>query len=221
MTSICIFDDYEDGPDDDRWTAETWKRDIERVLPPGEYSVDLIGSDGIEQQMKVLESRRMAARSGRPVAFGTEMIDQADLLIVDYDLLYLKTQRSVSGDDVAYLARCFSGCGLIVGVNRFKRAGGFNLNMCWSPDSYADYDIHGKFLSSPGLWFPDPARWGDFRPWYWPALTCEIETFRERVRCARASLGDGVLDTFGFPQVVRDTLPRALGGFIEGGSRGY
>src|SRR5437016_4477505 len=70
--------------------------------------------------LDALENRRTQARKADPTAFNDIcLLDDAAILIVDYDLLSLKSTGVMTGENVAYLARCFSRCGFILGLNQF------------------------------------------------------------------------------------------------------
>src|SRR6202011_5086852 len=66
----------------------------------------------------VLERRRREARDGQGTASEASLFDEADIVFLDYDLVRLadveaRVAGSESGELVAYLARCYSRCGII------------------------------------------------------------------------------------------------------------
>ena len=115
-----------------------------------------------------LELRRAAARGQQANAsrWGDNLFDRAAIFLVDYDLLNADPSTYVTGEVTAYLVRCYSACGVIVGVNQFGE-NSFDLTLRNHPESYADLNIGANQLDNPGLW---STSWKGFRPWYWPVL---------------------------------------------------
>ena len=80
--------------------------------------------------MAGLQERRDVARTGgdgRSAGSSRNLLDDVDVLILDYDLYELGTKGSVkahervTGEEVAYLARCYSRCRTIVGSTSSAR----------------------------------------------------------------------------------------------------
>lgn len=159
--------------------------------------------------MKVLDARRREARR-TPLhgAFSEDCIlDRASILFVDYDLI--EFDESVTGEMVAYLARCYSTCGAIIGLNQFGE-GPFDLTLIGHPDSFADLNLGGRQLLNPGLWGDD---FVGFRPWSWPVLKSMSERFVRRSAELEGLLGERVLDYFGFGSFSAQ-IPRASKEFL-------
>ena len=162
-----------------------------------------------------LETRRAQARTAEPPAFAdTCKLDDADILIVDYDLLSLKSAGVMTGENVAYLARCFSRCGFILGLNQFG-VNPFDLTLKGHPESFADLNIGSEQLTTPGLW-AEP--WKGFRPWAWPLIPQALDTFERRVVEWRKYMDKPILAWLGIPDVVAELLPRTATEFITKGS---
>jgi len=163
-----------------------------------------------------LEKRRKIARSQSSFVAQDECaFDDADILVIDYDLLDITPDSYLTGESIAYLARCYSRCGLIVGLNQFG-SNSFDLTLMGHPDSYADLNIGSRHLDNPGLW---SVPWGEgFRPWSWPLLPKALEAFRRRCSQATEHLGDRVLAFFSLESRT-SMLPRSVTQFIGKGEK--
>ena len=113
--------------------------------------------------------------------------DRADVLLVDYDLFAFNRDEYLTGAMVAYMARCYSGCGVIVGVNELG-PNPFDLTLIDNTDSFADLTIGDVQIDNRGLWFgiTDDPQPGRFRPWSWPALLDAAERQARRSNDWRA-----------------------------------
>ncbi|HEV7504868.1 MAG TPA: hypothetical protein VGS07_08160 [Thermoanaerobaculia bacterium] len=166
-----------------------------------EFEVQLVANKDFEDALDILRIRRKEAREKREVSGDRTLFDETSILIVDYDLFPLNE----TGEEVAYLARCFSGCGTIVGVNQFAREGfTFDLTLQGHPDSFADLNLLVDQVFEPGLWNPP---WEGFRPWYWPLLAKATERFEIRVKEALENLDVKILDFFEIPDKIREIFP--------------
>jgi hypothetical protein len=165
--------------------------------------------------LDTLENRRAQARKAEPTAFKDScLLDDAAILIVDYDLLSLKSTGVMTGENVAYLARCFSRCGFILGINQFG-VNPFDLTLKGHPESFADLNIGSEQLDNPGLW-AEP--WKGFRPWAWPLIPQALDSFERRVVELRKCMDQHILACLGIPDVVAKLLPRSATEFITKGS---
>ena len=136
-----------------------------------------------------------------------QAIDQADILIVDYDLLELKSDYYQTGEGVAYLARCYSDCGFIVALNQFDRRVTFDLSL--EPNgfhnSFADLNISSQLLGSSGMW-NEP--WEGFRPWFWPLLPQALHKFEARCRSLQEDMEQKILEFLGIPNYMTQLIPK-------------
>lgn len=156
-----------------RWISRL--EQVPQVREAFDQPVELTGSD-LEHEIDELSQRRAAARREEPRKERPSAFDDSALLIVDYDLTDLPSHSTETGVGVAYLARCFSDCGLIVALNQFGD-NPFDLGGLGDYAGFADLDLGGEQLSNPGLWSAD-VEWPEFRPWPWPLLPAEIERLR-------------------------------------------
>lgn len=148
--------------------------------------------DGISE----LEKRRKSARSKshREGKLDGSLFDNTDVLIIDYDLIDLDVDRYFTGEGIAYLARCYSGCGPIIGLNQFGD-NYFDLTLSGHPESFADVNIGSSHLGNRGLWEDD---WSGFRPWYWPVVPTLVASFEKRTKELR--LDDKIIDFLGLSE---------------------
>ena len=189
--------------------AEGWETRIKRVVRGHALNIQVVDAqDTLPRWMDVLTELQNAARRGRSVSTsGLKELDRTDILIVDYDLLGDSSKVSYTGEDVAYLVRCFSGCGLIVAVNQGSTENYFDLTLSGKPGSWADLNISDPQLDNDGLWnSPWEAK---FRPWHWPVLPDLVARHRQRVEFVHAHLNAPMLPALGFNPTLVDALPRA------------
>jgi hypothetical protein len=164
-----------------------------------------------ESVLNTLENRRAQARKAKLDAFSDACIfDDADILVVDYDLLSLTSAGVITGENVAYLARCFSRCGLILGLNQFG-ANAFDLTLKGHPESFADLNIGSEQLENLGLW-AEP--WKGFRSWAWPLIPQAVENLERRVKQLHGSMEEPILPWLQLPEVIVRLLPRVVTEFI-------
>lgn len=169
----------------------------------GDLEVLGLDKDSFTDSLGVLESRRREARANPLDAFSGECVfDRARMLFVDFDLIDF--DESVTGDVVSYLARCYSTCGTIVGLNQFGESP-FDLTLIGHPDSFADLNLGGRQLSNPGLWDDD---FIGFRPWSWPLLRSIADSFEQRSIELVDRLEQRVLEYFGLATLAAQ-IPRA------------
>ena len=175
--------------------------------------VDTIDRDQFRQAMEELENRRKHAR-GKPTARERCIVDEFDVFIIDYDLLDLPDAASfLTAENVAYLARCYSSCKIIVILNQFGK-NTFDLTLRGPPESFADLNLGSKHLECPGLWgiAGEP---GDFRPWVWPVLPQAVSAFQRRVELLKGNLKEPILSFLGMTSVA-ESLPRNVVEFLSG-----
>jgi hypothetical protein len=203
--SILIYDD-------DPQRAGGWREALAAVLGK-EYSVDAMSNPDFGKEIAHLQERRKAARSSplRVKVDPQTKIDSADVLVIDYDLLGAEGAGYVTGEDAAYLARCYSRCGLIVALNQFG-TNPFDLTLRGHPESHADLNLGSDQLNNPGLW--GDKREG-FRPWVWPLVPRAVEAHAKRVQELRGHLDSGIVEHLGLPGTVIRSLPEWATVFVS------
>jgi len=205
---ILIYDDYSG-------TVARWKDELDSIEDVKKhFDVLGVGRNTFEEIVSGLERRRRDARKN-PAWGSTNDLDSAGILILDYDLLDPKKGTYLTGESVAYLARCYSRCGLIIGLNQFGE-NPFDLTLRGHPESYADLNLGGRQIANPGLWGD---RWIRFRPWSWPLLPQAHEAYKRRVKQLMGHLDEPVLSFLGFPEEIAKILPRSAAEFVAGTKR--
>lgn len=200
---VVIFDD-----EDDR--RRKWAERLFAVkgFPEG-FEVLVVDDCAFRADLGTLRARRKNSRNKEEISDQGTLFDSADILIIDYDLFGLDE----TGEEVAYLARCFSNCGVIVAVNRFAQKGfAFDLTLQGHLESYADLNLLSDQLFDPGLW---SARWEEFRPWYWPLLPNAVGAFEERVKELTNSLDRRILEFLDIKPLVQEIFPVGALEFIS------
>jgi hypothetical protein len=159
-------------------------------------------------EVEILERRRRSARSDDEVN-EPSVFDDADILIVDYDLTGTDERQggpAETGERVAYLARCYSRCGTIVALNQYAVTATFDLSLVGHISSYADINISGDQIGNPALW--GMPREG-FAPWSWPDLTSAPSLQRRREALLADRLDEPALAVLGLDKPnVSNTLTR-------------
>jgi hypothetical protein len=204
--------------DDDSNTRERWKGALQAITSvKREFEVQTIGIKDFKSTLTDLEARRRKARGQEINAskWGKNLFDSVTVLIVDYDLLKFNKEDYLTGEGVAYLARCYSRCGFIIALNQFGE-NVFDLTMTGHPDSFADLNLGSRQLSNSALWH-EP--WKGFRPSFWPMLPMAVKSFEARVQGLQRSLNSKILSYLQFSPEISATLPRSTQEFLGKGKR--
>ncbi len=202
--------------DDDSGVRTRWKKMLQAIPSVKRaFDVETVGSEDFKDTLTDLEGRRRKARNKKVIAspWGKNLFDSAAILIVDYDLL--KFNDYITGEGVAYLARCYSRCGLIIALNQFGE-NTFDLTLRGNPDSFADLNLGSRQLSNPSLWH-EP--WKGFRPSYWPMLPTALKAFESRAKELKGGLGNKILSYLRFLPPSSETLPRSTKEFLGSGDK--
>ncbi len=197
MTETVLVYDNEEG------VASKWvkKLDDSGNLPDG-FIAEVMHSESLE----ALKVRYKTYEEGKFRTVDAINLDRAAILIIDYNLI---GPEITSGDLIAYLARCFTDCGLIVGVNR-NGENPFDLTLVGDIDSFCDLHIGIDQLTNRGLWSD---KWELFRPWYWPQLPRYLDDFRARKAEISKEPDARIADTLGMEDAFR-YLPRTTRGYL-------
>lgn len=211
--------------DDDEDQAKRWKDKLDamrfgkRSTGAKGLNVTPVGMTELKSWMATLTERRSRARRSRgEVDHGGKFeLDETDIFVIDYDLFNDKEQIPYTGEDLAYLVRCYSRCKVVVAINQYRKQRTFELDLTGHPESYADLNITGDDIDHPGLWSAEASP-GRYRPWAWPVLPDLAKKMVERVRFVRERLGAPILESLGFDSNIVGMLPRSIEGFL--GDRG-
>lgn len=186
--------------DDEKGQNEEWKKWLETAMGSwnDEYEVILEQLDSVVTALNDLHQRRDSARKSQLLGGDKNLFDNIAILFVDYDLFDLDNKQDMTGELVAYLARCYSSCGLIVAVNQFEKGSKiFDLSLSGHPDAFADFHLSPEDLKNSGLW-TEP--WEGFRPWYWPHIPTAHKNFEARAQLDTEELDTCILEYFGFEE---------------------
>jgi hypothetical protein len=199
---------------------EAFKVKIEQTLsniPEVSQSFDIsrVGEDNFRQMIETLVKRQRMVRTKGTWQDGEIFLDTADIFVIDYDLLSedpnsFSSEMALTGERISYLARCFSTCGLIVGINQFPLMD-FDLTLKGHLDSYADLNITDRCLGNPGLWGKET---DSFRPWYWPNLIGFLDDFGHKIQDIQSGLDNPIYQVVGIPVEIFENLPRSIGSFL-------
>ncbi len=209
--------------DDDRKTVKLWMQKLKKVRAlERNFTVDSIETEQFLLAVHNLEKRRANARRrrGGDMGFGDNPLDNVDVLIVDYDLLSpslrsLDDQPSLTGERVAYLARCYSSCKFIIALNQYGK-NTFDLTLCGHPKSFADLNLGSEQIDNPGLW---SGAWNGYRPWYWPIVPEALDRFDRRVKAIKNNLDSPVFDILGIDFQAASSLAPSSIEFLSRGRR--
>lgn len=202
--------------DDEPKTANNWKEELDGLDEIKEaFEVVVVSKDEFDIDVLTLEKRRNALRQQQQPDAKLTIFDDAAVLIVDYDLYEYKPDQLLTGDSIAYLARSFSSCGYIVGVNQDRLSNPFDLTLTSHALVSTDLSIGSDQVADPGLWSGDPARWGAFRPWYWPVLPERAQALGELLKGLSGELDTPLAKVLGLPRELLDSLPRAVLGRLD------
>lgn len=204
--------------DDSPEVGGSYKKKVEGINAiKGAFEEPILASqEELGQAVEALEKRRQLANDSKindyPNGDAARIIDDVAILIVDYALYDLDAQ--VTGERIAYLARCYSRCGLIVALNQFPPYNDeyFDLTLRGHLESYADLNIPSNSLANLGLW-SEP--WGGFRSWSWPLLPQAIDKLERRSTELREHLDEKILDFLEFKGAKALSLPRSIVGFLS------
>ena len=194
--------------DDRKRQANRWERRIQEAFDGAGLDSPTInaiptGKGSFSKLVATLNERRLAARtSGPTTAHERLVIDDADVLIIDFDLIHFGDHGDTTGTRLAYLARCYSSPKIIIVVNEFG-TNRFDLGMTGNSDSFADLDIGGDQIGNVGLWshtFPN------HRPWSWPIVPEAVRARKRLVRMVAKRLDEAALPHLGFDQSTLSTF---------------
>ena len=183
--------------DDDQKMSEEWHRKVQDVIPSHCDVLPPPEKGEVQQSIKELFARETSVGAGGTHEQLRCVFDEADILILDYDLLYVDQRHARhTGESLARLARTFSNVRLrnekepvvsptaqvVVVVNQFQDAQ-FDLSLRGHVTSHADFNLDAALLDEPGLWADlrklhhrGGSPWAEFRPWHWQTLFHAADT---------------------------------------------
>ena len=202
---------YDDEPE----IAGGLANDIQSAC--GSAIVTPAGKADFQDLMDLINQRRAGWRSGgnRASVADPHPADDADVIVVDYDLLGYSETADTTGSRLAYLLRCFLKCGFIIILNKDRMRNPFELKLGSPTDDFADLHVGSAQIGNPGLW---QAPLEGFRPWYWPLIPNATENFKQCVIDVQQNPDAPILSFLGLDHVI-DWIPRRAHDFLAGGRR--
>ena len=180
---------YEDVPD----IASGWAEKIKIAYAGAE-----INAPGKEDFLKLIDlanKRRLLWREdpGQTDYIDDHVADEADIVIIDFDLIYFADKTDTTGSSLAYLLRCFSRCGFIIVLNQYDD-NVFDLNFEHRGEDFVDLHVDGPQIGNPGLW---KVPFLGYRPWYWPIVPQARTNFALCAQEARDNPDTPILEFLG------------------------
>ena len=197
--------------DDHREAAEKWANLIRDEVQniSGDVTVKSSRSEDFTALIEVVSKRQDFWRKG-----GTEFpqneshdVDDADVVVLDYDLF---EYSDTTGSRLAYLLRCFSGCGLILVLNRYGE-NVFDFNLSQPPEDFGDLHLGEEQIGNPGLW---RAPFSGYRPWHWPIIPAAKANFEQCIKDVEDNPDAPVLEFLGLSQSIF-WMPRRAREFLS------
>jgi hypothetical protein len=178
------------------------------------FKVERFENKEFFSELNILKKRQKNLRDGHNwKEFDHLILDDASILIIDYDLFKLSDQASfLTGEIVSYYVRCFSKCRYIIGLNQYGH-NNFDLSLKGHPESYADLDIGSDQLFNPGLWGGKKI---DFRPWFWPNIPNYLASLQKKIESLEPNLKKPICNFLGIPKEIIGIIPPSVSEFIGG-----
>lgn len=199
--------------DDIRENGLQYNEMLSKLKPISEnFDIKVIHEKDFILEIEVLESRRKALREGKTSNSNLSCLDQTSIFIIDFDLVYFSNKSFFTGENMSYLVRCFSKCGLIIGLNQYMppQENVFDLTLKGHPESYCDINVGSAQLDNQSLW-SEKAK--DYRPWYWPNLLKSVEDYTQRVKDVTSNPQRPICEVLGLKGFI-NVLPRAISDFL-------
>ena len=204
MTRLKIWV-CEDTPE----AADLWSHSITSAYSEADVQT-LTGRDNFDALLELIHDRRLQWRERNyERGWGQHEVDQADVIVVDYDLLGYSPIAEITGKRLAYLLRCFTQCGFIIVLNEYGD-NNFNLHLDSHTSDFADIHIGDKQIGNPGLWQPP---FEGYRPWHWPVISDAKEKFDRCVTDVKENLETPILEFLNLECVI-DWLPRQAWNYL-------
>ncbi len=178
-----------------------------------EANVTAVTRQAFQELIALMNRKRAAWRADEKdmALIESTDVDEADVIIVDYDLLRYSEAGDTTGSRLAYLLRCFTKCGLIIVLNEYG-TNSFDLSLRRPSQDFADLHLGDVQIGNPGLW---TSSFEGYRPWHWPSLPNARVNFEKCVEDVRQNLDARVLDFLGLKRFI-DWLPKRAHDFFLG-----
>ena len=176
-------------------------------------NVTAVKREAFQELIGLMNRRRAAWRAdeGDMASIESTEVDEADVIVVDYDLLRYSEEADTTGSRLAYLLRCFTKCGLIVVLNEYG-TNSFDLSLRSPSLDFADLHLGDVQIGNPGLWTDS---FEGYRPWHWPTLPKARVNFEKCIEDVRQNLDAPILEFLGLERFI-DWLPKRAHDFFLG-----
>lgn len=202
MKEMWIYDD------EDRLVRNYLRRLTRLKAVTRNFVVKAMTSQQFEDEIDLLRRRQRQSKGEMPL--GKSILDKASVFVIEYDLFGAPGGKGLlTGERVSYLARCFSKCEFIIGVNQFG-VNSFDLTLRGHPESYADLNVGSEQLDNVGLWSDEKK---GFRPWYWPVVPASVESFEQRAQDVREHIDEPISKVLALGDVMK-AIPRSALQFL-------
>lgn len=196
--------------DDNDDFLKEWRACFQKGAP--HTGLTLMTNDRNETTTAVLalDKARVNAREAKTVQVvkDAKLFNDADLVFVDYDLIELLGTTALTGEDIAYLLRCFTTCGIIVLLNPPDLGTNFfDLRLRRTLDSWADLVLGTDQLDNKWLWSDEP---DGFAPWSWPRLPDAVARRKAQEKSLRSALGSSVLEVVDIADAARVAMDHTM-----------
>lgn len=199
--------------DDEPKVLTRYSQKLQHGGAAASFEIQCASRDALLDGVQLLEERCQNARRGRIGTSAKTIFDQAAVLVIDFDLI--KFKGFLTGETIAYLARNYSTCGYIIGLNQYGN-NSFDLELSGRIESFADLNIGGGHLDASGLWTHS---FKGYRPWHWPVIPDAVDTFERRVKDILRRLDSPILEYLGFPENEIPLLPKSMLSFLSDGRK--
>lgn len=176
-------------------------------------SVTAVNRETFQDMIGLMNSRRASWRpdSNETTSIESTDVDEADVIVVDYDLLRYSKAGDITGSRLAYLLRCFTKCGLIIVLNEYG-TNTFDMNLRRPSVDFADLHLGAEQIGNPGLW---SGSFEGYRPWHWPVLPDARMKFEKCVEDVQNNLDQPILEFLELGRFI-DWLPKRAHDFLLG-----
>lgn len=181
--------------DDNQDFVDSCRKKIRKVVS-SEWSVEEHSVGDLAKAIHTLDRVRSEMRKlGNAVKPAPSLFDGSDVVLIDYDLIELEGQTALTGEDIAYLLRCYTNSGVIVLLNPPELGTEFfDLRLRGRMDSWADLWLGSEQVDNKWLWSAESS---GFAPWHWPEMKSMVLNRRRQVQAAKKSLDAAISDVVG------------------------
>lgn len=181
--------------DDKPQVATDYVEQIKKIAQDGYTFQRVPNTEAVRESINELLRRQRSVHKNRPYDRQECVFDNTDILIVDYDLIYVDEENARhTGESIGRLARLYSDCSVVVVFNQFIQFD-FDLSLRGHVTSHADLNLNIDLLAMSGLWNDPP--WCGFRPWSWQVLSRAVESQRAREAAFEEDLDRPIVETLG------------------------